>query len=67
MTHDSAGQAGIHQAGEIEITDEMVRVGVTALNDRLADARSQAILSEAGVAFALREILQARSKSQPVL
>lgn len=29
MTTDSPGQAGVHQGGEIDITDEMILAGVS--------------------------------------
>ena len=46
------------QAGELtkaEITAETLKRVTDALNERLADSRCQATLSEADVAFALRE------------
>jgi hypothetical protein len=33
MKHDSAGQAGAHRTGEIEITQKMVEAGVVVLRD----------------------------------
>ena len=42
-----------------EITEEMVKAGVEAINQRLCDARVQAAVSSDDVAFALQEILRA--------
>lgn len=37
MTTDSGGQAGAHQTGEIEITEEMIDAGADVLLELRAD------------------------------
>jgi hypothetical protein len=60
MSTDSGRQAGAHQLGEIGITDETLKRIADALNERMADKRCQSTISEADVAFALREMRQGR-------
>lgn len=62
MKDDSGRQAGAHQNGEIEITEDMLKRVTDVLNERLADHRCQATLSEPDVAFALREMCRDRSQ-----
>lgn len=53
MTTDSAGQAGAHQIGEIEVTEEMIEAARLALirwSEGVADFREGALhILEAGM------------------